>query len=118
MSSAVAVSAVTPSHRIIVEPVPVELVTGTRQTFKLKLLDHIERGCHVIVDCGKATYIDSAGLGVLLSLQKKFHDASRRLVLSGLNEDLTTLLELTKLDGILAVRATVAEARALIEGVG
>jgi len=49
---------------------------------------------------------------VLVSLSKKIREQGGDLRLAGLNEDLQTLFELTKLDTLFAIARTPAEALA------
>jgi len=51
-------------------------------------------------------YIDSSGLGVLVSLSKKIREQGGELRLAGLNADLQTLFELTKLDTLFSITRT------------
>ena len=53
-----------------------------------------------VIDFANTGYIDSSGLGVLVSLSKKIREQGGELRLSSLNEDLRTLFELTKLDSL------------------
>ena len=48
-------------------------------------------------------YIDSSGLGVLVSLSKKIRESGGELRLASLNDDLKTLFELTKLDTLFQI---------------
>ena len=85
-----------------------QLIVGNRQTLKRTVLDEVERGKRkFVVDFSNTSYIDSSGLGVLVSLSKKISEQGGELRLAGLNEDLRTLFELTKLDTLF----TIAESR-------
>ena len=76
-----------------------QLIVGNRQLLKEQVLDRLERGDRkFIVDFSKTDYIDSSGLGVLLTLSKKIREQGGQLSLVSLSEDLRTLFELTKLD--------------------
>ena len=76
-----------------------QLIVGNRQLLKEQVLDQLERGDReFIVDFSKTDYIDSSGLGVLVTLSKKIREQGGQLSLVGLSEDLRTLFELTKLD--------------------
>ena len=76
-----------------------QLIVGNRQLLKEQVLDRLERGDReFIVDFSKTDYIDSSGLGVLVTLSKKIREQGGQLSLVGLSEDLRTLFELTKLD--------------------
>ena len=76
-----------------------QLIVGNRQLLKEQVLDQLERGDRkFILDFSKTDYIDSSGLGVLVTLSKKIREQGGQLSLVGLSEDLRTLFELTKLD--------------------
>ncbi len=76
-----------------------QLIVGNRQLLKEQVLDQLERGDRkFILDFSKTDYIDSSGLGVLVTLSKKIREQGGQLSLVSLSEDLRTLFELTKLD--------------------
>ena len=76
-----------------------QLVAGNRQQLREAVSNEIERGARsVIIDFVDTGYVDSAGLGVLVSLSKKIREADATLRLVNLNDDLRTLFELTRLD--------------------
>jgi anti-sigma B factor antagonist len=84
-----------------------QLIVGNRQELKQKILDELEKGTKkVLVDFGRTGYIDSSGLGVLVSLSKKIRDMGGDLRLANLNDDLQTLFELTKLDTLFRISET------------
>src|SRR3712207_7092342 len=69
-----------------------------------KVLDELERGeKKFLIDFTNTGYIDSSGLGVLVSLSKKIREQGGELRLANLNEDLRTLFELTKLDTLFSI---------------
>jgi anti-sigma B factor antagonist len=76
-----------------------QLIVGNRQELKQKVLEELENGSRkFLIDFSNTGYIDSSGLGVLVSLSKKIREQGGELRLANLNEDLRTLFELTKLD--------------------
>jgi len=84
-----------------------QLIVGNRQELKQKVLDLVEQGeRRVLIDFSRTGYIDSSGLGVLVSLSKKIRELGGELRLVGLNEDLQTLFELTKLDTLFRIADT------------
>ena len=84
-----------------------QLIVGNRQELKQKVLDELERGDrHFLVDFARTGYIDSSGLGVLVSLSKKIREHGGELRLANLNDDLKTLFELTKLDTLFQISET------------
>lgn len=83
------------------------LIVGNRQELKQRVLEELDNGARkVLVDFAKTTYIDSSGLGVLVSLAKRIRDLGGDLRLADLNDDLQTLFELTKLDTLFQISAT------------
>ena len=98
-----------------VEVVRVEgqLIVGNRQELKdliQRSLDAGER--RILIDFSRTGYIDSSGLGALVSINKRIREAGGELRLSGLNEDLRSLFELTKLDTLFAIAETPQQALA------
>ena len=88
-----------------------QLIVGNRQDLKHQVLEQLESGDRkFVIDFAKTGYIDSSGLGVLVSLSKKIREQGGELRLSSLNEDLRTLFELTKLDTLFRIADTKEEA--------
>ncbi|OGU09960.1 MAG: hypothetical protein A2W29_00900 [Gemmatimonadetes bacterium RBG_16_66_8] len=90
-----------------------QLVVGNRHELKQKVIEALDAGERkVLVDFTNTGYIDSSGLGALVSLSKKMRDSAGELRLAGLNEDLRTLFELTKLDSLFNIGDTPEQATA------
>ncbi len=88
-----------------------QLIVGNRQELKQKVLDELESGeKRFLIDFDRTGYIDSSGLGVLVSLSKKIREQGGELRLANLNEDLRTLFELTKLDTLFRIADSREEA--------
>jgi anti-sigma B factor antagonist len=88
-----------------------QLIVGNRQELKQKVLEELEGGARkFMIDFSNTGYIDSSGLGVLVSLSKKIREQGGELRLANLNEDLRTLFELTKLDTLFHIAADRQEA--------
>ncbi len=81
-----------------------QLIVGNRQELKRKVLERLECGDReFMIDFRNTGYIDSSGLGVLVSLSKKIREQGGTLRLANLNGDLRTLFELTKLDTLFEI---------------
>lgn len=81
-----------------------QLVAGNRQQLREAVTSEIDRGVrNFVIDFSDTGYVDSAGLGALVSLSKKVREANGSLRLTNLNEDLRTLFELTRLDTLFAL---------------
>ena len=98
---------------VVVVAVDGQLIVGNRQELKQRIIDALDAGDRkFLVDFTRTGYIDSSGLGVLVSLSKKIRDQGGDLRLAGLNEDLKTLFELTKLDTLFGISDSPDEALA------
>ena len=90
-----------------------QLVVGNRQEFKQLVLDEVERGARqIVVDFANTAYIDSSGLGALVSLGKRIRESGGELRLAALNDDPRTLFELTRLDTLFPLYASREDALA------
>lgn len=68
-----------------------------------------------IVDLSGLEYLDSSGLGLLLSLSKEYGAQGGRLVLVT-NETVDNILSLTRLNGIFSTAVDMTEATQMAEG--
>jgi anti-sigma B factor antagonist len=90
-----------------------QLIVGNRQELKELVQAALDKGDRrLLIDFSRTGYIDSSGLGALVSISKKIREAGGELRLSGLNEDLRSLFELTKLDTLFAIAETPQQALA------
>ena len=80
---------------------------------KKQLAEAVERGYHrLVVDMGEVPYVDSSGLGALISGVKSARIAGGDLRLAAPQEQARIALELTTLDRIMTPYETVEEALA------
>jgi anti-sigma B factor antagonist len=92
---------------VVIMEIEGQLIVGNRQELKQKMLDELEKGGRkFLIDFANTGYIDSSGLGVLVSLSKKIREQGGELRLANLNDDLRTLFELTKLDTLFKIAET------------
>jgi len=81
-----------------------EITVGNRGELKEKVLARVSGGDRAfVIDFAQTGYIDSSGLGVLVSLSKRIRETGGTLRLAGLNQDLRTLFELTRLDTLFQI---------------
>ena len=88
-----------------------QLIVGNRQELKDLVFAALDKGeRRILIDFSQTGYIDSSGLGALVSISKRVREGGGELRLSGLNEDLRSLFELTKLDTLFAIAETPQQA--------
>ncbi len=98
---------------VVVVRVDGQLIVGNRQELKQVVQEAVDQGARrILIDFTPTAYIDSSGLGALVSINRKVHDVGGTLRLAGLNEDLASLFELTRLDTLFSIAGTVPEALA------
>ena len=85
-----------------------QLIVGNRQELKALIQEALEQGERkFLIDCTDTGYIDSSGLGALVTISKKVRESGGELRLAALNDDLRSLFELTKLDALFQIAPTV-----------
>ncbi|WP_394752084.1 STAS domain-containing protein [Crenothrix sp.] len=78
---------------------------------KTYLLHQIEQGqIHIIVQLEDVRFIDSSGLGALLSGHKNAITKSGKLALVNVQKQVLSMFELTRLNRVFEIYATVDEA--------
>ena len=65
----------------------------------------------IIIDLSKVNFVDSSGLGVLLSCLRQANDAGQQLVLVGLSESVEALFELVRMHRLFKIYETAEDAR-------
>lgn len=84
--------------------VTIDGVVGVHNRRELRdaVIDALEAGARTVtVDLAHCGYMDTSGLGVLVSVARSVRLAGGTLQVVNPNEDLRTLFELTKLDRLL-----------------
>lgn len=88
-----------------------QLVVGNRQELKDLIQAALTGGVRkFLLDFSHTGYIDSSGLGALVTIAKQARERGGDLRLAGLNDDLRSLFELTKLDTLFSIADTPAQA--------
>jgi anti-sigma B factor antagonist len=70
----------------------------------------------VILDLSDVPYIDSAGLGLLVSAHVSRQKAGRRMVLSGINPRVRRLFEITRVNDLFLIFSSAQEAVTALQG--
>ena len=79
-----------------------QLLLENRQELKDRVLAEVQQGRRrFLVDFRQTSYIDSSGLGALVSVAKKIREVGGDIWVANLNTDLRTVFSLTRLDLLL-----------------
>ena len=88
----------------IVKPVG-EVDIYTSPKLKEKLLKSLkEKETDLLIDGEKLDYIDSTGLGVLISILKKFKESENNIILINLKSNISKLFDITGLDKVFIIK--------------
>ncbi|GAB6188874.1 STAS domain-containing protein [Marinitoga arctica] len=80
-------------------------------TFKQKTKEKLTELSYTkyVIDMSAVSYIDSAGLGAIVSLLKESRNLKKELILVGLQPQVRKVFEMTKLDKIVKIIDTIEE---------
>lgn len=79
--------------------------------FKKETAKIVDEGCHtLILDCTGMAFVDSMGLGALISLLRKVRTLKGDLKVAGLNKEVKTVFEITRLHRLFDVSADLKSA--------
>lgn len=79
-----------------------QLLLENRQELKDRVLDEVQQGRRrFLIDFQQTSYIDSSGLGALVSVAKRIREAGGEVFIANLNSDLRAVFSLTRLDLLL-----------------
>lgn len=79
-----------------------QLLLENRQELKDRVLAEVQQGRRrFLIDFRQTSYIDSSGLGALVSVAKRIREAGGDVWIANLNGDLRTVFSLTRLDLLL-----------------
>ena len=65
--------------------------------------------CRIVLDLGRVTFLDSSGLGAVVSVMKHL-GAGRRLELAALTPNVAKVFRLTRMDGVFTIHSGVPDA--------
>lgn len=89
-----------------------EVDVYTAPRLKEKLVELIEGGCsNVVVDLEGVSFIDSSGLGVLVSALRRARERDGAVRIVCTRENILKILRITGLDKVFPVFTDIAEAR-------
>jgi anti-sigma B factor antagonist len=87
-----------------VKIVPVgDLDIVNSKSFKDEVLKLMEENQEILIDGEKLDYMDSTGLGVLISLYKKSKSTNSRLYLTNLKPNIYKLFDITGLNNVFEI---------------
>jgi anti-sigma B factor antagonist len=95
---------------IVLEVLESRLGADKAVAFKDALGRHLAGGAvSIVLDLSKVEFIDSSGLGAILSVLKRMPKGCE-LILCGTTDPVTSMFKLTRLDRVFTMKRTVDEA--------
>ncbi|AWL40699.1 MULTISPECIES: STAS domain-containing protein [unclassified Streptomyces] len=100
-----------PADSLAVVTVSGELDVETAPALRTKAVDLIGQGyAHVVLDMAPVEFCDSSGLNALIAIVHHARDHDGSLSVAAAPDQLTRLLDMTGVGGLMPVHADVAEA--------
>ena len=90
------------------------LDAGNAPEFKEKIQAHLDQNNLVVIDMQALNFVDSSGLGAMLSCLRSMSNKQGQLKLVGLTKPVRALFELVRMHRIFSIYNTVEEAQASI----
>lgn len=88
------------------------LDAGNSQQFKDQMAPHLKANSLVVLDLGGLKFVDSSGLGALLSCLRLMNNQSHQLKLIQLSESVRALFELVRMHRVFSIYNDLDEATA------
>ena len=100
---------------LVVRPLGARLDSSSAQDFKRKLIDGVN-GAHtdLVLDLSKVSYIDDLGVSAIVAALEQLKDKGK-LIICEANDTVLSVLRLTRLNRIIRVVGTEAEALSTLE---
>jgi anti-sigma B factor antagonist len=90
---------------------PAQFIIDNRGEVRDRVRAQLEQGrATVVVDLSRTEYVDSAGLGTLVLLNREARALGGCLILAGLSEHVRDLLRLVRLDEVFSIVSRVEDA--------
>jgi anti-sigma B factor antagonist len=88
-----------------------EVDMRTSPTLRTAILDvSRSKPSRIVIDLEMVQYMDSSGVGTMVSLKREIERLGGKLMLAGLQPRVRGVFEITQLDRFFVIRATVEEA--------
>lgn len=91
------------------------LDASNTKTFKDDIQPLLAQYKHILLDLEALQFVDSSGLGAMLSCLRTVHDRGGHLALCGMSKPVRTLFELVRMYRIFDIYASRAEALAIMD---
>ena len=77
----------------------------TSHNFKEKVLNSFENNKgNIAIDGSKLEYVDSTGLGALISILKRARETDNKVIITNLKPNIKKLFDITELDKVFTIR--------------
>jgi anti-sigma B factor antagonist len=103
-------------EKAVVVRIPgVTLDAGNIQDVKGELAEVLQPGAKLVLDLSQVRFVDSSGLGLLLSSLRQVHKTGGHLKLSGMTKSVRALFDLVRMDRVFEIYATCEDAERSFE---
>ena len=97
-------------NAVVVEAGAETLDASNAQEFKSAMSRMIQPGAHLVLDMNGIRFVDSSGLGAILSCLRQLHDQGGDLKLCSMNKPVRALFELVRMHRVFEIFNTRDEA--------
>lgn len=95
----------------IIKPLDKRIDASCSTNFKAKVIDFLVQGeKHIILNLEAVDFVDSSGLGAIISILKAISSAKGTIVIYGVNSNVSKLFTITRLNTVLTIVENKSEA--------
>jgi len=86
------------------------LIVSNAEQFKNEISPLLVQNCRIVMDMSKLRFVDSSGIGALLSCLKKIQALGGQLKICSLTDQVRSILQLVRVNKLLEIFSTREEA--------
>lgn len=91
------------NHLVVIPDGDLDIYTSNK--FKERIVDSFEKNQgDIFINGSKLEYVDSTGLGALISILKNVKETENQIIISNLKPNIRKLFDITELDKLFTIR--------------
>lgn len=91
------------NHLVVIPDGDLDIYTSSK--FKEKIMNSLDKNQgDIFIDGSRLEYVDSTGLGALISILKKVKETENQIIISNIKPNIRKIFDITELDKLFSIR--------------